>query len=94
MTIKPTFLESLHHVPGPDWTRTAFGIVRAGKVSAGPAYRIVRDAHIGQDIDHELSGTRSSALWTYAIAVQPPSKLNRSGCENSGAAQCCVAHGI
>jgi AraC-like DNA-binding protein len=56
MTITPTFLESLHHVPGPDWTRTAFGIVRAGKVSAGPDYRIVRDAHIGQDILYCLSG--------------------------------------
>jgi AraC-like DNA-binding protein len=56
MPIKPSFLESLHHVPGPDWTRTAFGIVRAGKVSAGPDYRIVRDAHIGQDILYCLSG--------------------------------------
>lgn len=56
MSIKPTFLESLHHVLPTDWIRTAYGIVRAGKVSAGPDYSIVRDAHIGQDILYCLSG--------------------------------------
>lgn len=56
MSISPSFLESLHHVPGRDWTRTTLGIVRAGKVLAGPEYRIVRDAHIGQDILYCLSG--------------------------------------
>jgi AraC-like DNA-binding protein len=56
MPIKPTFLESLHHVSAPDWVRTAYGVVRAGKVSAGPDYSIVRDVHIGQDILYCLSG--------------------------------------
>jgi AraC-like DNA-binding protein len=56
MSIKPSFLESLHYVPGPDWARTAYGVVRAGKVSAGPDYRIVRDVHVGQDILYCLSG--------------------------------------
>jgi AraC-like DNA-binding protein len=46
----PSFLESLHFVPEPGWTQTAYGVVRAGKVSAGPDYRIVRDHHVGQDI--------------------------------------------
>lgn len=56
MTITPTFLESLHYVPDPGWSRTAYSIVRAGKVSAGPDYRIVRDVHIGQDILYCLDG--------------------------------------
>jgi AraC-like DNA-binding protein len=56
MNSKPSFLESLHHVPEPGWARTAYGVVRAGKVSAGPDYSIVRDVHIGQDILYCLSG--------------------------------------
>jgi len=56
MTIKPSFLESLHYVPEPGWAETAYSVVRAGKVSAGPDYRIVRDLHIGQDILYCLSG--------------------------------------
>ena len=56
MTITPTFLESLHYVPDLGWSGTAYSIVRAGKVSAGPDYRIVRDVHIGQDILYCLSG--------------------------------------
>jgi AraC-like DNA-binding protein/mannose-6-phosphate isomerase-like protein (cupin superfamily) len=56
MTIQPSFLESLHYVPEPGWAQTAYSVVRAGKVSAGPDYRIVRDMHIGQDILYCLSG--------------------------------------
>lgn len=59
MTIQPTFLESLHYVAEPGWVRTAYSVVRAGKVSAGPDYRIARDRHIGQDILYCLSGAGS-----------------------------------
>lgn len=50
-------LESLHFVPEPGWLQTAYSVVRAGKVSAGPDYRIVRDYHVGQDILFCLSGS-------------------------------------
>jgi AraC-like DNA-binding protein len=57
MPMKPSsFLESLHYVPEPGWVQTAYSVVRAGKVSAGPDYRIARDHHIGQDILYCLSG--------------------------------------
>ena len=50
MTLKPSFLESLHAVPDAGWSSAAMVIVRAGKVRAAPDYRVARDAHIGQDI--------------------------------------------
>jgi AraC-like DNA-binding protein len=57
MPAKPSsFLESLHYVPEPGWAETAYSVVRAGKVSAAPDYRIARDHHIGQDILYCLSG--------------------------------------
>jgi AraC-like DNA-binding protein len=57
MPIKPSsFLESLHYMPESGWAGTAYSVVRAGKVSAGPDYRIARDVHIGQDILYCLSG--------------------------------------
>jgi AraC-like DNA-binding protein len=56
MTNKSSFLESLHYVPEPGWAETAYSVVRAGKVSAGPDYRIARNVHIGQDILYCLSG--------------------------------------
>lgn len=50
------FLENLHYVPEPGWTRAASSILRAGKVSAAPDYRVVRAAHPGQDILYCVSG--------------------------------------
>jgi AraC-like DNA-binding protein len=51
-----TFLESLHYVPEPGWTRAAASVLRAGKVKAAADYRVVRAAHPGQDIIYCLSG--------------------------------------
>lgn len=56
MEKKSSFLESLHYVPDTMWTAAAYTIVRAGMVSAGPDYRVVRDRHVGQDILFCLSG--------------------------------------
>ena len=33
------FVESLHYVPEENWTSSAFSVLRAGKVVAGPEYR-------------------------------------------------------
>lgn len=49
-------LDSLHYVPAPGWTRTAFSVLRAGRVAAAPDYRIARAAHPGQDVLYCLSG--------------------------------------
>lgn len=70
MIIKPSFLESLHYVSGPDWARTAYGVMRAGKVSAGPDYRIVRDVHVGQDILYCLSGAGIVETLGYRIEIK------------------------
>lgn len=54
--LRNAFLESLHYVPEPGWTRVAASVLRAGKVKAAPDYRIMRAAHPGQDILYCLSG--------------------------------------
>lgn len=51
-----SFIENLHYVPEPGWTLAAASVLRAGKVTAAPDYRIVRAAHPGQDILYCLSG--------------------------------------
>jgi AraC-like DNA-binding protein len=53
------FLESLHYVPEAGWTRSAFSVLRAGKVTTGPDYRIQRTTYPGQDILYCLSGVGS-----------------------------------
>jgi AraC-like DNA-binding protein len=50
-------LESLHYVPEPGWMRSAFGVLRAGKLAAAADYRIERASHTGQDILYCLSGS-------------------------------------
>jgi AraC-like protein len=50
------FMESLHYVPAAGWTRSAFTVLRAGKVAAAPDYVVRRDRHAGQDILYCLSG--------------------------------------
>ena len=56
MTQETSIVESLHYVPAPGWTRTAFSVLRAGKVATAPDYRIARAAHPGQDVLYCLSG--------------------------------------
>lgn len=56
MNSKASFLESLHYFPHADWVDAAHSVVRAGKVSAAPDYRIVRDRHVGQDVLFCLTG--------------------------------------
>lgn len=50
------FIESLHYVPEAGWTLSAFSVLRAGKVAAGPDYGIERASHTGQDILYCISG--------------------------------------
>jgi AraC-like DNA-binding protein len=52
----PAFIESLNYVPEAGWTRSAFSVLRAGKVVTGPDYRIERANYPGQDILYCLSG--------------------------------------
>ena len=56
MVARTAHLESLHYVPAADWTKTAFSVVRAGKLVAAPDYRIERASHPGQDILFCVSG--------------------------------------
>jgi AraC-like DNA-binding protein len=59
MRAATTFLESLHYVPEGSWTRSAFSVLRAGKVAAGPDYGVERPTHPGQDVLYCLSGAGS-----------------------------------
>lgn len=59
MTAATTFVESLHWVPEGTWSSSAFVVLRAGKVVAGPDYGVVRSAHPGQDVLYCLSGSGS-----------------------------------
>jgi AraC-like DNA-binding protein len=56
MEASTTFVESLNYVPEAGWTRSAFSVLRAGKVATGPDYRISRANYPGQDILYCLSG--------------------------------------
>ena len=56
MGASTTFIESLHYVPETSWTRSAFSVLRAGKVATGADYRIERAIYPGQDILYCLSG--------------------------------------
>ena len=56
MAITSSFIESLHYVPEAGWTRSAYTVLRAGKMSAAPDYRVSRDIHVGQDILYCLTG--------------------------------------
>ncbi|MBN9270810.1 MAG: AraC family ligand binding domain-containing protein, partial [Mesorhizobium sp.] len=50
MEKRTSVIESFHYVPASAWTRAAFSVLRAGKVAAGPDYRIERAVYPGQDI--------------------------------------------
>ncbi|MGH7122031.1 MAG: helix-turn-helix domain-containing protein [Acetobacteraceae bacterium] len=50
------FPENHYYVPDPAWARSAFAVVRAGKVIAAPDYRIERSAYPGQDVLFCCSG--------------------------------------
>ena len=50
MSARTVFHESLHYVPESGWTNCAFSVLRAGKLSAAPDYRIERVSHVGQDL--------------------------------------------
>jgi AraC-like DNA-binding protein len=56
MAATTTFIESLHYVPEGNWTRSAFTVLRAGKLAAGPEYSIERTVCPGQDVLYCLSG--------------------------------------
>jgi AraC-like DNA-binding protein/uncharacterized RmlC-like cupin family protein len=71
MTAKTAFLESLHYVPEAGWTRSALTVLRAGKVAAGPDYRVARSVHQGQDIVYCLSGNGFVETLGQRIEVGP-----------------------
>jgi AraC-like DNA-binding protein len=55
--LESRFLEDHHYFPAPDWTRSCFTILRAGKVAAAPSYTISRPTYPGQDVLYCLSGS-------------------------------------
>ncbi|HZZ62913.1 MAG TPA: AraC family transcriptional regulator [Roseiarcus sp.] len=64
------FVESLHHVPEGSWSRSAFSVLRAGKVVAGPEYGIERSAYPGQDVLYCLSGAGKVRTLGQRLEVQ------------------------
>jgi AraC-like DNA-binding protein len=71
MPAATSFLESLHCVPEAGWTESAFTVIRAGKVAAGPDYSIERLSHPGQDIVYCLSGAGVVETLGQRLSVQP-----------------------
>jgi AraC-like DNA-binding protein len=59
MAVATTFVESLHWVPEGNWSSSAFGVLRAGKLVAGPDYGVDRSSYPGQDVLYCLSGAGS-----------------------------------
>lgn len=56
MAATSSFIESLHYVPEAGWSRSAYTVLRAGKVAAAFDYRVSREFHVGQDILYCLTG--------------------------------------
>lgn len=71
MAVGTQFIESLHYVPQAGWTLSAFSVLRAGKVAAGPDYRVERASHTGQDILYCLSGAGFVETLEQKLDVQP-----------------------
>jgi AraC-like DNA-binding protein len=71
MPVTTSFIESLHYVPEPGWARSAFSVLRAGKVAAAPDYGIERASHTGQDILYCLSGAGVVETLGQRLDVQP-----------------------
>lgn len=70
MAAATTFVESLHWVPEGNWSSSAFGVLRAGKVVAGPDYGVDRPAYPGQDILYCLEGAGSVRTMGQRLEVQ------------------------
>ena len=71
MRFRTSFVESLHYAPEAGWTRSAFSVLRAGKVAAAPDYGIERVSHPGQDILYCLSGVGVVETLRQRLEVQP-----------------------
>lgn len=56
MAEKSSIFESLHYVPEAGWPRSAYTVLRAGKMSAASDYRVSRDVHVGQDVLYCVTG--------------------------------------
>jgi AraC-like DNA-binding protein len=67
----PAFIESLHYVPAPGWTRSAFSVLRAGKVAAAPDYVVKRSSHTGQDVLYCLAGGGVVETLGRRLAIEP-----------------------
>jgi AraC-like DNA-binding protein len=70
MAAATTFVESLHWVPEGNWSAGAFGVLRAGKVVAGPDYGVDRPAYPGQDVLYCLEGAGSVRTMGQRLDVQ------------------------
>lgn len=57
MSIPTRVIETFQYVPAPGWTEGAHTVLRAGRLAAGPDYRISRDRHQGQDLVFCIDGT-------------------------------------
>jgi AraC-like DNA-binding protein len=71
MAAATEFIESLHYVPEAGWTLSAFSVLRAGKLTAGPDYGVERASHVGQDVLYCLSGAGAVETLGLELEVQP-----------------------
>jgi AraC-like DNA-binding protein len=71
MLRRTEFPESHHYLPDAAWARSAFTVMRAGKVIAAPDYRIERTAYPGQDVLLCQSGRgfARSEGWTLEVGA-------------------------
>jgi AraC-like DNA-binding protein/uncharacterized RmlC-like cupin family protein len=71
MLEKTSFIENLHYFPEAGWTRSAFSVLRAGKVAAAPNYGVERFSHTGQDVLYCLSGAGIVETLGQRLEVRP-----------------------
>jgi AraC-like DNA-binding protein len=71
MAAETIFVENLHYVPDAGWPSSAFTVLRAGKVEAGPDYGVRRASQVGQDVLFCLSGSGAVEMAGRRIEAQP-----------------------
>jgi len=66
-----TVHESFHYLPDPLWNKALISVLRSGKITAGPDYRIERTFCPGQDLLFCASGQGSIFVDGVATPVHP-----------------------
>jgi AraC-like DNA-binding protein len=70
MSSETVFVENLHNVPDAAWPLSAFTVLRAGKVEAGPNYGVRRASQVGQDVLFCLAGSGAVEMAERRVETQ------------------------